>query len=69
MAKRQKRTYRAKRPLNNVVTITVGHPIVRPGVTLSTECTEEYVVPVTKRLIGNCRGLNSSRQPVYQERV
>lgn len=45
--------------MNNKYIITVTHPVIRPGLTISTESSERYVVKVASKLLSLCRELNS----------
>ena len=44
--------------MNNLYTIKVGHPILRPGVSIETEASERYVVKVTNMLLKLAREIN-----------
>ena len=44
--------------LNNMYTITVEHPLIRPGLKITTEASERYVVEVVKKLMNIIRELN-----------
>ncbi len=46
--------------MNNKYKITAKHPLVRPGLTIETEASERYVVPVVKKLMDLIRELNKS---------
>ena len=44
--------------MNNKYKIKVGHPLVRPGLTIETEASERYVLDVTNKLMEIVRDLN-----------
>lgn len=45
--------------MNNKYVIRVGHPLLRPGLTIETEASEDYVVAVTHTLIRTVRQINN----------
>ena len=45
--------------MNNNYTIKVGHPLLRPGLTIETEASEGYVVGVTEALMAMVRKINN----------
>lgn len=44
--------------MNNKYTIKVGSPLLRPGLTITTEVSEAYVIPVTHALMRAVRHIN-----------
>lgn len=44
--------------MNNKYKIKVGHPLVRPGLTIETEASERYVVAVVRTLMDLVREVN-----------
>lgn len=46
--------------MNNAYRITVSHPLLRPGITITTECSEKYVVAVVDTLMKKVREINSA---------
>ena len=44
--------------MNNIYKITVEHPLVRPGLTIETEASENYIVKVVNTLMKNVRVIN-----------
>ncbi len=46
-------------PLNTPHTVTIGAPLLRPGMTISATCSERYVPEVTKRLMAIAREINA----------
>lgn len=44
--------------MNNKYTITAGAPLLRPGLTIRTTCSEKYVVDVTQVLMNMVRDIN-----------
>ena len=46
--------------MNNKYKITVTHPLIRAGLTIETEASEKYVVPVTQKLMELVREINGS---------
>lgn len=49
--------------MNNKYTIRVGHPLLRPGLSIETEASERYVEPVVVRLLEMVRRLNTPVPP------
>ncbi len=45
--------------MNNRYTIKVGHPLLRPGLEIETEASEQYVVAVVKNLMDVVRRVNN----------
>jgi hypothetical protein len=50
--------------LNNKYTITITTPLVRPGIVITTECSEKYVTTVVKTLKDIVRQINSSTDEI-----
>jgi hypothetical protein len=51
--------------MNNKYKIKVETPLIRPGITIETECSEKYVVGVVNKLMELVRLLNrTSEAPV-----
>ena len=48
--------------MNNTYKITVSSPLLRPGITIETEVSERYVVPVLKQMMEQVREFNSPQQ-------
>lgn len=46
--------------MNNRYRIKIESPVLRPGLTIETECSEKYVAPVVGRLLAIAREINSS---------
>lgn len=46
--------------MNNKYYIKVKHPLVRPGLSIETECSEKYVRSVTLKLLDLVREINGS---------
>ena len=44
--------------MNNKYTITVGSPLLRPGLTITTEVSERYLVDAVRTLMGAIREIN-----------
>lgn len=47
------------KPLNTPHVVTIGAPLLRPGLTISATCSENYVARVTKRLLDLAREINT----------
>ena len=45
--------------MNNKYIIKVKHPLLRAGLTIETEASEKYVVPVAKKVMEIVREINS----------
>lgn len=45
--------------LNNKYTIVIGSPLLRPGLSIETECSESYLAPVIRKLLELIREFNS----------
>lgn len=45
--------------MNNKYEITIGHPLVRPGLTIKTEASERYVVSVVDKCMELVRDINA----------
>lgn len=45
--------------MNNVYKIKVKAPLLRAGLEIETECSEDYVIPVTEQLISLVREINN----------
>lgn len=54
--------------LNNRYTVIVGSPLLRPGLTISTECSGKYLVDVVATLMGAVRQINDPPQQVVSYR-
>jgi hypothetical protein len=44
--------------MNNRYKIKVESPLLRPGITITTECSEKYVVPVVEKVMEIVREIN-----------
>lgn len=44
--------------MNNKYKIRVGHPLLRPGLTIETESSEKYLVDVVTKLLEKVREIN-----------
>lgn len=44
--------------MNNTYKIKVDSPLLRPGITITTKCSEKYAVKVTKKIIEIVKELN-----------
>ena len=44
--------------MNNKYTIKVGHPLLRPGLTIETEASEKYLESVVRELMDQVRNIN-----------
>lgn len=44
--------------MNNIYRITVQTPLLRPGVTIETECSEKYLVAVVQKVMDTVREIN-----------
>lgn len=67
MAK-EKRTVELRR-FHNMVTITAEAPLLRPGLSLSTEASHSYVLGATEGLMKNVREINKAendKDPDFQ---
>lgn len=51
--------------MNNRHTIRVGHPLLRPGLTIETEASEKYVVEVTNKLMDAVREINDPPKVMF----
>lgn len=49
--------------MNNAYHITVKAPLLRPGLTVETEVSEKYVVPVLNKVMEMVREFNSKNEP------
>jgi hypothetical protein len=47
--------------VNNKYTITVQHPLIRPGLTIKTEASERYVVEVVNKIMDLVREINTPK--------
>lgn len=45
--------------MNNKYTITVTHPLVRPGLTIQTEASEKYMAVVVDKVMSIVRDINA----------
>ena len=52
---------------NNKYIIRVGHPILRPGLTIETEASEAYVVDVMQATMAIARDFNHPTPPEFSE--
>jgi hypothetical protein len=48
--------------MNNKYIITAEHPLLRPGLTIKTEASEKYVVPVVNKLMDLIREINQPKE-------
>lgn len=48
--------------MNNKYKITIESPLVRTGIKIETECSEKYVVPVSKKLMELVREINKEKE-------
>ena len=44
--------------MNNKYIIKVGHPLLRPGLTIETEASESYLIKVVSTIMKNIRAIN-----------
>ena len=44
--------------MNNKYKIKIESPLLRPGITITTECSEKYVVPVVDKIMEIVREIN-----------
>lgn len=49
------------KPLNTPHVVSVGAPLLRPGLTISATCSEKYVVTVAQRLMRLARDFNATQ--------
>jgi hypothetical protein len=49
--------------MNNTYKIKVKSPLLRAGITITTECSEKYVVDVTNKLLSIVREINDNNKP------
>lgn len=49
--------------MNNKYKIKVKSPLLRPGVEITTEVSEKYLVEVVVKLIDKVREINNQQQP------
>jgi hypothetical protein len=49
----------ARKPLNTPHVVTIGPPLLRPGLTISATCSEKYVATVAARLLDMARVINT----------
>lgn len=49
----------AQKYLNTPHVVTVGAPLLRPGLTISATCSEKYVAVVAERLLEIVRSINA----------
>ena len=47
--------------MNNKFIITLKHPLVRPGLEITTEASEKYLVPVVEKLMEKVREINEKK--------
>jgi hypothetical protein len=47
--------------MNNTYKITVSSPLLRPGLTIETECSEKYLVAVLKKVMDSVREINTEQ--------
>jgi len=45
--------------MNNIYKVKVKTPLLRPGLEIETECSEKYLVDVTKTLLEKVREINT----------
>jgi hypothetical protein len=48
--------------MNNKYIIKVEHPLLRPGISIETESSEKYLVPVVKKLMELVREINENKE-------
>ena len=48
--------------MNNKYTIEIKHPLLRAGITIKTEASEKYVVPVVQKCMEIVREINSLKE-------
>ena len=54
----EQKTIEQRVAVNNVYTLTVGAPLLRPGLTLSTQVSEKYVASASSTLLVLVRAIN-----------
>lgn len=54
--------------LNNRYTIEVATPLLRPGLSIHTEVSERYVVPVTLKLMSMLREINATENEKIEQK-
>lgn len=54
---------------NETIEISIGSPLLRPGITLRTWVSQKYVVSATKELLDKAREINTSSVSITQENV
>ena len=50
-----------KKAKNNTVTITVGSPLLRPGLTISTDVSMGYAETAAEQMLGLARAINAPK--------
>lgn len=50
----------SNKPTNAEHRVTIGAPLLRPGITITAVCSEKYVVPVTVNLLSKVREINAA---------
>jgi len=45
--------------MNNTYEIKIESPLVRPGITITTKCSEKYAVPVVEKIMEIVRQVNT----------
>lgn len=53
--------------MNNKYEIEIGHPLLRPGLTIRTEASEKYLVPVVEKLMEKVREINKTEKQMPEE--
>jgi len=53
--------------MNNKYLITVEHPLIRPGLRITTEASERYVVQVVEKLMELVREINTQKGPIPRD--
>ncbi len=53
--------------MNNRYIITAESPLLQPGLTITTEVSEKYVIAATRTLLTKVRGLNEERETATSE--
>tara|TARA_Y100000780_G_scaffold191058_1_gene178942 strand:- start:31790 stop:31960 length:171 start_codon:yes stop_codon:yes gene_type:complete len=51
-----------KKAKNNTVTITVGSPLLRPGLTISTDVSMGYAETAAEQMLGLARAINAPQR-------
>ena len=51
---------KTEKKLNTRHTVRIEAPLLRPGLTISADCSEAYVVEVAARLLAHARAINTA---------